>query len=156
MLIEKSVEKPLQKIFIDTKTQSLKLVCDGKEIFSAPVSTSHAGLGSEPGSFKTPIGLFRIHEKIGENAPSGTVFKGRIPVVEPLFDGDLITSRILWLDGLEKENANTKERYIYIHGTNQESLIGEAASHGCIRMRNEDIIRLFPLVAVDTHVEISV
>jgi L,D-transpeptidase YbiS len=148
-------KKTLHKIVIDTKTQSLKLLCDEEEIFSAPVSTSRAGLGFEPGSFRTPTGLFRIHEKIGENAPSGTVFKGRVPVAEPpVFGDDLITSRILWLDGLEKENANTKERYIYIHGTNQEDRIGRPASHGCIRMRNEDILRLFDLVNVDTPVEI--
>lgn len=92
---------------------------------------------------------------IGDNAPCGTIFKGRVPVAGSLVSGDdLITSRILWLDGLEKENANTKERYIYIHGTNQESLIGQPASHGCIRMRNEDILRLFDLVTVDTSVEI--
>ena len=143
------------KIVIDTKTQLLKLFCDQREVFSAPVSTSRAGLGFESGSFKTPRGLFRINEKIGQNARTGTIFKGRVPVEDPpAFDGDLITTRILWLDGLERENANTKERHIYIHGTNQESLVGQAVSHGCIRMRNDDIIRLFEMVPVDTWVEI--
>jgi lipoprotein-anchoring transpeptidase ErfK/SrfK len=145
----------LHKIVIDTKTQLLKLFSGGQEIFSAQVSTSRAGLGFEPGSFRTPTGLFRIHEKIGGNAPYGTVFKGRVPVKGPSVSGDdLITSRILWLDGLEKENANTKKRYIYIHGTNEETLIGQPVSHGCIRMRNEDILQLFDLVTVDTPVEI--
>jgi lipoprotein-anchoring transpeptidase ErfK/SrfK len=145
----------LHKIVIDIKTQSLRLFCDQQEIFSAPVSTSRAGPGFQPGSLKTPTGTFRIHERIGENAPPGTVFKGRVPVAEPPdSDDDLITSRILWLDGLEKENANTKERCIYIHGTNHESLIGQPVSHGCVRMRNRDMIRLFELVAVDTRVEI--
>jgi L,D-transpeptidase YbiS len=144
------------KIVIDTKTQLLKLFCDQREVFSAPVSTSRAGLGFEPGSFKTPTGLFRIHQKIGQNARTGTIFKARVPVDDPSTpDDDLITSRILWLDGLERENANTKERYIYIHGTNQESLVGQAVSHGCIRMRNEDIICLFDMVPVDTWVEIA-
>jgi lipoprotein-anchoring transpeptidase ErfK/SrfK len=143
------------KIVIDSKKQLLKFLSEEREIFSAPVSTSRAGLGFEPGSLKTPTGLFRIHEKIGENARSGTVFKERVPIAEaPECNDDLITSRILWLDGLEKENANTKERYIYIHGTNQENLIGQPVSHGCIRMRNEDIVRLFDMVAVDTPVEI--
>jgi len=143
------------KIVIDSKKQLLKFLSEEREIFSAPVSTSRAGLGFEPGSLKTPTGLFRIHEKIGENARSGTVFEGRVPIAEAAeCNDDLITSRILWLDGLEKENANTKERYIYIHGTNQENLIGQPVSHGCIRMRNEDIVRLFDLVAVDTPVEI--
>jgi len=143
------------KIVIDSKKQLLKFLSEEREIFSAPVSTSRAGLGFEPGSLKTPTGLFRIHEKIGENARSGTVFEGRVPIAEAAeCNDDLITSRILWLDGLEKENANTKERYIYIHGTNQENLIGQPVSHGCIRMRNEDIVRLFDMVAVDTPVEI--
>jgi lipoprotein-anchoring transpeptidase ErfK/SrfK len=143
------------KIVIDSKKQLLKFLSEEREIFSAPVSTSRAGLGFEPGSLKTPTGLFRIHEKIGENARSGTVFEGRVPIAEAAeCNDDLITSRILWLDGLEKENANTKERYIYIHGTNQENLIGQPVSHGCIRMRNEDIVRLFDLVAVNTPVEI--
>lgn len=96
-----------------------------------------------------------MYKMIGENAPSGTIFVGRIPVEEPpAFGDDLITSRILWLDGLERENANTKERYIYIHGTNQEGLIGQPVSHGCVRMRNEDVIKLFEMVTVGTPVEI--
>src|SRR5262245_1575787 len=143
------------KIVIDAKTQLLKLFCDQREVFSASVSTSRAGLGFDPGSFKTPTGLFRIREKIGQNARPGTVFKRRVPVDDPSALGDdLITTRILWLDGLESENANTKERYIYIHGTNQESLVGQPVSHGCIRMRNDDIICLFDMVTVDTWVEI--
>jgi len=145
----------LHKIVIDIKTQSLKLTCDQREIFSAPVSTSRAGPGFEPGSFKTPTGVFRVYERIGENAPSGTTFVGRVPIEEPPASGDdLITSRILWLDGLERENANTKDRFIYIHGTNQEDLIGQPVSHGCVRMRNEDIIKLFEMVTVGTPVEI--
>ena len=89
--------------------------------------------------------------------PIGTVFKGRKPVtraVDWLTEPDLITSRILWLDGLDEENAQTKERYIYIHGTNQEQLIGQAASSGCIRMRNADVIRLFDQVEEGALVEI--
>ena len=89
--------------------------------------------------------------------PIGTVFKGRKPVEGPVdwsTEADLITSRILWLDGIDDENAGTKERYIYIHGTNQEQLIGQAASSGCIRMRNEDVVRLFDLVEVGALVEI--
>ena len=145
----------MHKIVIDIKTQSLKLTCDQREIFSAPVSTSRAGPGFEPGSFKTPTGVFRVYERIGENAPSGTTFVGRVPIEEPPASGDdLITSRILWLDGLERENANTKDRFIYIHGTNQEDLIGQPVSHGCVRMRNEDIIKLFEMVTVGTPIEI--
>ena len=89
--------------------------------------------------------------------PIGTVYKGRRPIaasVDRSSEEDLITSRILWLDGLEENNANTKERYIYIHGTNQEQSIGQPMSNGCIRMRNADVIRLFDLVEVGVLVEI--
>jgi lipoprotein-anchoring transpeptidase ErfK/SrfK len=126
-------------------------------MFTAPVSTSRFGLGFENGSRKTPTGHFSIHQKIGGEMPVGTVFKGRKPVTTPVdwsTEPDLITSRILWLHGLDEENAGTRERYIYIHGTNQEKLIGQAASSGCIRMRNADIIRLFYLFNAGAAVEI--
>jgi L,D-transpeptidase YbiS len=144
-------------IVIDCTLQLLRLF-EGKDlVFEAPISTSGFGPGFESGSFKTPTGHFRIHQKIGDGAPIGTVFKNRLPIMEPLdpsIGEDLVTSRILWLDGIEVENTNTKERYIYIHGTNEEHLIGRPASHGCIRMRNNDVIRLYQLVDVDTSVEI--
>ena len=145
----------LHKIIVDIKTQSLKLFSGQREVFTAPVSTSRNGPGFDFGSFKTPTGLFRIHEKIGAGSPPGTIFKGRVPVDETPGSGDdLITSRILWLDGLEPQNANTRDRYIYIHGTDQEDLIGQPVSHGCIRMRNDDIVRLFEMVSVGNTVEI--
>jgi L,D-transpeptidase YbiS len=147
------------KVIIGSRNQTLRVIRAGTSIFEAPVSTSQYGLGSEPGSYKTPTGLFRIAEKIGHEASVGTVFKGRVPckkTYDRQSEPDLITSRILWLDGMEDANANTKSRYIYIHGTNQESLIGQPASHGCIRMRDRDIIRLFDLVGVGTEIEITV
>lgn len=107
---------------------------------------------------KTPIGRFRIAQKIGAGMPLETVFKSREPVPltpEMMEADDLIMSRILWLEGLEAENANSFNRYIYLHGTNHEELIGEAASHGCVRMRNADIAELFDLVAVGTEVVIA-
>ncbi|MBV9390987.1 MAG: L,D-transpeptidase, partial [Verrucomicrobia bacterium] len=115
------------------------------------------GLGCELGSFKTPTGLFRICEKIGDGNPAETVYRGRKPVgdIDPSkTDADLIMSRILWLDGREPHNANTRSRFIYIHGTNQAELVGSPASHGCIRMRNADVIELFEIVDVGTEVEI--
>jgi L,D-transpeptidase YbiS len=144
-------------IVIDCTLQLLRLF-EGKDlIFEAPISTSRFGPGFEPGSFKTPTGHFRIHQKIGDGAPIGTVFKNCVLVTESINSSsieDAITSRILWLDGIDLENANTKERYICIHGTNEEHLIGRPASHGCIRMRNKDVIRLYQLVDVDTSVKI--
>jgi len=147
----------VHKIVIDSRTQSLSLFRGTELVFAAPVSTSRFGLGFENGSRKTPTGRFSIHQKIGGEMPAGTVFKGRQPVttsVDWSTEPDLITSRILWLDGLDKENAQTKERYIYIHGTNQEQLIGQPASSGCIRMRNADVILLFDQVAAGALVEI--
>ena len=147
----------MHKIVIDSRSQVLTLWRGTEMLFTAPVSTSRFGLGFENGSRKTPTGKFQVHQKIGGEMPIGTVFKGRKPVtraVDWLTEPDLITSRILWLDGLDEENAQTKERYIYIHGTNQEQLIGQAASSGCIRMRNADVIRLFDQVEEGALVEI--
>ena len=107
---------------------------------------------------KTPTGRFRIAETIGRDAPVGTVFKNRAPVKatkKMLRDEDLVMTRILWLDGLERRNANTHKRFIYIHGTNHEEVIGEPASHGCIRMRNADLVELFEQVGTDTPVTIK-
>ena len=110
-----------------------------------PVSTSRFGVGTEPGSLRTPPGTFRVAEKFGGGEPLGAVFKSRRPTGENglgAADDDLVLTRILWLEGAEAANANTRERYIYIHGTNHESLIGEPASHGCVRMRNADVAEL--------------
>jgi len=89
--------------------------------------------------------------------PAGTIFVSRVPLKpdDPLpGTQDLVLSRILWLDGLEAHNANTRDRFIYIHGTKHEDKIGQPDSHGCIRMRNADVIELFDLVDVDTPVTI--
>ena len=106
---------------------------------------------------KTPLGHFRVGKMIGHGMPSGTIFQARVPLKQddPLPETeDLVTSRILWLDGLEEENANTRERFIYIHGTKHEDRIGNPDSHGCIRMRNADVIELFELVDEGTAVVI--
>ena len=105
----------MHKIVIDSRSQALTLWRGTEMLFTAPVSTSRFGLGFENGSRKTPTGKFQVHQKIGGEMPIGTVFKGRKPVtraVDWLTEPDLITSRILWLDGLDEENAQTKERYI--------------------------------------------
>lgn len=122
------------------------------------VSTSRFGIGAEKGSFKTPIGRFRVAEKIGGDMPTETIFRSRVPLKagDPLPPTeDLVMSRILWLDGLEEHNANTRERFIYIHGTKHEGKIGTPASCGCIRMRNADVAELFELVDPDTQVIIE-
>ena len=144
------------KIFVDK--QQLVLLENGEGIRTYPVSTSRFGLGFKEGSRKTPTGRFRIAEKIGEDAPPATVFKGRkrVPMSpDHSPDDDLIVARILWLDGLGKRNANTRSRYIYIHGTNHEDEIGQPKSNGCVRMKNADVIELFDLVRVGTPILIS-
>ena len=89
--------------------------------------------------------------------PSGTIFRSRVPLgpEDPLpSTEDLVMSRILWLHGLDDHNANTRDRFIYIHGTRHEDKIGTPASHGCIRMRNTDVVELFELVDETTPVVI--
>ena len=131
---------------------------DETEIRSYPVSTSRFGIGSEEGSMKTPTGRFLVAEKIGCGLPSDSVFQSRVPLRpgDPLPPTeDLVMSRILWLDGLDEHNANTRDRFIYIHGTKHEDKIGNPASHGCVRMRNEDVVELFDLVDEGAHVTIE-
>ena len=145
------------KIRIDVKEQILHLEDEHGTIRSFPVSTSRFGVGEAEGSFRTPTGRFQVCEKIGDIYPINTVFRGRVPVSDPPdweTSDDLITSRILWLHGLDPHNSNTRARYIYIHGTNQERLIGQPVSHGCIRMRNQDVVQLFDLI--DTGVEVEI
>ena len=145
------------RIDISIRDQRLKLTRDGETVRSYPVSTSRSGIGTEEGSMKTPPGNFRIAEKIGHEAAPGTIFKARLPLGpdDPLPDTeDFVTTRILWLDGLDEANANTRGRFIYIHGTKHEDKIGMPDSHGCIRMRNADVIELFDLVDETTQVVI--
>ena len=147
-----------RKIHISVKKQELSLKSGRKRLATYPISTSRFGLGTKVGSMKTPTGSFRIAEKIGDGMPVGTVFKSRRPVkatTRMLSDEDLVMTRILWLDGANRKNANTYERFIYIHGTNHEEQIGEPASHGCIRMRNADLVELFDRVGIDTPVMIK-
>ena len=106
---------------------------------------------------KTPTGQFRVGQKIGHGMPDNTVFRSRVALEpgDPLPPTeDLVMSRILWLEGVEGHNANTWDRFIYIHGTKHEDKIGSPASHGCIRMRNADVIELFTLVEEGTPVVI--
>jgi L,D-transpeptidase YbiS len=151
------MQSPRTKIDISIRNQRLTVQQGDQIVRSFPVSTSRFGLGAEEGSMKTPIGRFRVAEMIGHGMPRGTVFQSRVPLKpdDPLPPTeDLVTSRILWLDGLEEQNANTRDRFIYIHGTKHEDKIGKPASHGCIRMRNADVIELFELVDEGTPVVI--
>src|SRR4030095_10484392 len=145
-------------IVISTRDQKLAVLDRGNLLAPYPVSTSKFGLGDRPGSRFTPLGQLQIAEKIGENAPPGAVFKDRRrtgEIVAPDSPGrDPIVTRILWLRGLEAQNANAFTRDIYIHGTPEERLIGTPASYGCIRMRSSDIIRLYDIVGTGAAVTI--
>ena len=132
---------------------------------SYPISTAANGMGNRVDSYKTPSGIHRVRQKIGGGEPRGTVFEARKPtgrVTRNLDnrDQDEITSRILWLDGLEQGvnrdgDCDTFSRYIYIHGTSDEKRIGEPVSAGCIRMKNDDVIELFEDVMVNDLVLIK-
>jgi len=145
-------------IHISVRDQQLTVKEGETPIRTYPVSTSRFGIGTEEGSMKTPIGRFRVAEKIGGDMPADTIFQSRVPLKagDPLPPTeDLVMSRILWLDGLDEHNANTRERFIYIHGTKHEGKIGSPSSCGCIRMRNADVVELFDLVDHDTPVIIE-
>lgn len=146
------------EIRVDIERQCVHFLSSGAPVKSWPASTSKFGLGCEPGSFKTPTGNFVVSEKIGNGAPLGMEFKSRQPtgcIVEQGGENDAVLTRILWLAGMDPDNANTKDRYIYFHGTNREDLIGTPASHGCIRLRNADMVELFDLVAEGCPVRIG-
>jgi lipoprotein-anchoring transpeptidase ErfK/SrfK len=148
----------MKSIHVSIRNQRLTLKQNERAIRSFPVSTSRFGTGTEKGSMKTPTGQFRIAQKIGSDMPSETIFRSRVPLKpgDPLPEtDDLIMSRILWLEGLDADNANTRERFIYIHGTKHEDKIGTSASCGCVRMRNTDVVELFDLVDEGTPVVIE-
>ena len=154
-------------IEIDISEQRLYLI-EGLDIkASYPVSSSKYGEGSIENSFKTPLGFHVVKEKIGEGAEKNTIFKSRIntrrsaDIIEEYQDSDddFVTSRIMWLDGTEEGknrggSVDSFSRYIYIHGTHEEGLIGTKASHGCIRMFNADAIELFERIKKGTKVVI--
>lgn len=156
------------QIRVDLGRQCLELFGkDGACIRRYAVSTGERGAGERVGSLCTPRGRHRIRARIGAGAPAGAVFRGRRPTGEvwtaefaAAHPGrDWILSRILWLCGEEPGRnrggeVDTMRRYIYLHGTGDDQPMGVARSHGCVRMRNRDIVELFELVPAGTVVEI--
>ena len=154
-------------IEIDISLQRLYLVDNSTIISSYPISSSKYGEGSKQNSFKTPLGSHMIKEMIGDQVPKNTIFISRINTQREAkiihdqenSDNDYVTTRIMWLDGMEDgknkgKGVDSYNRYIYIHGTHEEGLIGQKASHGCIRMFNSDVIELFNVVKKGTKVYI--
>lgn len=159
-------EQPV--IIVSIAAQKLLLVKNGDILARYPISSSEYGVGNKAGSNQTPLGTHKISHKIGDGAAVGAVFRSRaatgeiaaIHTDETDVDDDLVTTRILWLQGLEPgvnqgKGIDSHARYIYIHGTPEEGLIGQPASHGCIRMYNRDVIELFDAVQEGTLVEIQ-
>ena len=146
------------QIVVSARDQKLALLDRGNLMAIYPVSTSKFGLGDWRGSKFTPLGRLQVAEKIGDNAPPGTVFKSRRRTGEIVLVNspgrDPIVTRILWLRGLEAQNANAFGRDIYIHGTPEEWKIGTPASYGCVRMRSSDIIQLYNIVGTGAAVTI--
>src|SRR2546421_5420618 len=131
------------QVIISVREQKLMLLQDGAKLATYPVSTSKFGLGDSWGRMTTPLGYLAVAQKIGDHAPSGAVFHNRRftgEILPPNAPGrDPVITRIIWLRGLEAQNAHAFRRCIYIHGTPEEKLIGRPASYGCIRMKSTDI-----------------
>jgi len=154
-------------IEISISKQRLYLFEDSKLIRSYPVSSSAYGEGQVENSLKTPLGMHIIKSKIGTNVDKYHFFVSREHIAQKVkiihenvdSEDDFITSRIMWLDGLKDgfnkgTNVDSFSRYIYIHGTHEEGLIGKKASHGCIRMLNHDVLELYDLIPEETTVNI--
>lgn len=152
-------------VFISIKRQKLFHIKNQSIAAEYAISSAKKGVGQEMYSEKTPEGLHIVKEKIGDQLPIGAilrerVFNGQISTIyldsTDIYDDD-VTTRIIWLGGMEEGinkggNVDTYKRYIYIHGTPEEGLIGQPASHGCIRMLNTDIIALYNSIDLNTPV----
>lgn len=147
-------------LVVSVANQTVSLFEQNKFLKTMPCSTSRFGIGQVEGSNRTPLGLHRIAEKIGAGAPAGTVFKARQVVghvSQPEFAAAKITTRIMWLEGLEPgfnrgANVDTHARYVYIHGTADQASIGRPDSSGCVHLSNADLIPLFDLLPSGTLV----
>ena len=155
---------PSRLLVVDVDRQRAVWFEDEMAKAAWPVSTAHAGIGGAEGSYRTPPGWHRVHRRIGEGAEAGSVFVAREPTGEiwrgQPRDDDLILTRILTLDGLEEgvnrgAGCDSLERYIYLHGTNHERLLGRPTSHGCVRLANADVRRLFDDVREGDYVLIT-
>lgn len=152
-------------LYVSIHRQAMFHVRGGGLLKVYPIATAKAGLGNQDGSFRTPTGLHRVSEKFGDHVPPLGILKDRTftgEFADPDFAGvdkDWITSRILWLEGLEPGvnrggKVDSHARYIYIHGTANERSVGTASSMGCVRMRNDDVIALYEQIPVGTLVAI--
>lgn len=146
------------RIIISVKDQKLMVVENGQRAAVYPISTSKFGIGDRWGSMTTPLGWLQVAQKIGDHAPTGAVFHNRRftgEILQPNAPGrDPIVTRIIWLRGLERVNANAYNRGIYIHGTPQEKIIGKPASYGCVRMSSKDVTAVYAQIQIGALVRI--
>ncbi len=146
------------EVIVSVKDQKLMLLQNGAKVTTYPVSTSKFGLGDGFGRMTTPLGVMRVAQKIGDHAPVGAVFHNRRftgEILQPNAPGrDPIITRIMWLRGVEAENAHAFARAIYIHGTPEEKKIGSPASYGCIRMKSKDVTALYNQLPVGAVVQV--
>jgi hypothetical protein len=145
-------------VIISVRDQKLMVVENNQRVAIYPVSTSKFGLGDRWGSMATPLGWLQVAEKIGDHAPTGAVFHKRRftgEILRPNAPGrDPIVTRIIWLRGLERTNANAFNRCIYIHGTAEEKSIGKPSSYGCVRMCSKDVTEVYSQLPVGAFVRI--
>lgn len=148
-----------EEIVVSIPDQKLALIERSKVMAEYRVSTSKFGIGDTTGSYRTPLGVLFVSGKFGDHLASGTKIENRAPTREIISvdapGRDAIVSRVIWLRGMETQNAGAHERCIYIHGTPEERRIGKPASFGCVRMRSRDIIALYDRVHIGAHVTIS-
>ena len=158
-LIATNLARAASEIIVSTAEQELAFICDAHTIVRFPVSTSKFGTGDAVGSYRTPIGLTFVSAKLGDRLAPGAVMKSRAATGEIVHANapgrDAIVTRVIWLRGMDGTTANTRDRCIYIHGTPEESRIGRPASYGCVRMRSRDVIALYDLVHIGTHVRLT-
>lgn len=150
---------PNSEVVVSVKDQKLGIYDQGKLVKKYDISTSKFGIGDQPGSYRTPLGKHEIIAKIGHGLPTGAVLKSRSwngEILKPKAPGrDPIVSRILWLRGMENTNRNAMNRFIYIHGTTEESRLGKPASYGCIRMGMKDVVDVFNEVTIGAKVVVT-
>ncbi len=152
-------------LFVDVNHQRMYVLNHNRIIENFQISTSKYGEGEMAKSNRTPLGMHFVAKKVGDDASLNTIFKSRTntgkqatPNDARFKDNDLITTRIMWLEGGEERNSlgssSSLRRYIYIHGTPDEALLGQPASHGCVRMKNLDVFALYEFVEEGTPVVI--
>jgi len=157
-LFATQVVDPSTRLVISVRDQKLMLLQNGGMIATYPISTSMFGVGDYSGRMTTPLGYLAVAQKIGDHAPIGAVFHNRRftgEILAPNAPGrDPVITRIIWLRGLEAQNAHAFSRCIYIHGTPQEKTLGRPASYGCIRMKSSDIAALYNQLTLGSIVQI--